>query len=131
MSILDELGVHLATQHSHTRWVSLRELLDAVGERAESISSEEVIDWICEPGIERSRIMTTPVDCPAPWCRELEAILRHGPVHIHPEYEGERIKSYLVVWMDHKSPDAHSYRGHGTTLKEAVDDVVEKYSQRN
>jgi hypothetical protein len=32
MSILDELGVHLATQHSHTRWVPLRELIEAIAE---------------------------------------------------------------------------------------------------
>lgn len=32
MSILDELGVDLATQHNHTRWVSLRELIEAITE---------------------------------------------------------------------------------------------------
>ena len=74
--------------------------------------------------------MSTPVDCPAPWCRELMALLRHGPVHIHPEFDEQRVSGILVIWFDEKSPDAHSYRGHGTTLKEAVDDVLEKYTKR-
>ena len=69
--------------------------------------------------------MSSPVTCPAPWCRELEALLRHGPVHIHPEYDGERVIGYLVVWMDQKSPGAHSYRGQGPTLQGAIEQVIE------
>jgi hypothetical protein len=69
--------------------------------------------------------MSSPVTCPAPWCRELEALLRHGPMHIHPQFDEHRVTSFLVVFFDEKSCDGHSYRGQGRTLHEAIDCVIE------
>jgi len=75
--------------------------------------------------------MSSPVTCPAPWCRELEAILRHGPVHIHPQIEERQVTSCTVVFFDEKSCDGHSYRGEGTTLQAAIDAVIEtRFNQR-
>ena len=68
--------------------------------------------------------MSTQVDCPAPWCRELMALLRHGPVRIHPEMDELRVKGYLVVHVDDRARDGYSFRGQGPTLKDAIDDVV-------
>ena len=69
--------------------------------------------------------MSSPVTCPGPWCRELEALLRHGPVHIHPQHDGHRVTSYTVVFFDEKSCDGHSYRGQGPTLQNAIESVIE------
>jgi len=69
--------------------------------------------------------MSSPVTCPAPWCRELEALLRHGPVRIHPHIEGHKVTSYLVVFVDDKTREGHSYRGQGPTLQDAIDSVIE------
>jgi len=75
--------------------------------------------------------MSSPVTCPAPWCRELEAILRHGPVHIHPLIAGHQVTSYTVVFFDEKSCDGHSYRGQGATLQAAIEEVIEaRFNQR-
>ena len=75
--------------------------------------------------------MSSPVTCPGPWCRELEAILRHGPVHIHPQIEGRQMVSCAVVFFDETSCDGHSYRGQGATLQAAIDAVIEtRFNQR-
>ena len=75
--------------------------------------------------------MSSPVTCPGPWCRELEAILGHGPVHIHPQIAGHRVTSYTVVLFDETSCDGHSYRGQGATLQAAIDAVIEtRFNQR-
>ena len=75
--------------------------------------------------------MSSPVTCPAPWCRELEAILCYGPVHIHPQIEERQVTSYTVVFFDEKSCDGHSYRGQGATLQAAIDAVIEtRFNQR-
>ena len=69
--------------------------------------------------------MSSPITCSAPWCRELEALLRHGPVRIHPKIESNRVVSYLVVFVDDKTREGHSYRGQGPTLQAAIEDVIE------
>jgi len=69
--------------------------------------------------------MSSPITCSAPWCRELEALLRHGPVHIHPKIEDNRVVSYLVVFVDDTTRDGHSYRGQGPTIQDALEEVIE------
>ena len=69
--------------------------------------------------------MSSPITCSAPWCHELLSILGHGPVRIHPKIEDNRVVSYLVVFVDDKTREGHSYRGQGPTLQDALEEVIE------
>jgi hypothetical protein len=69
--------------------------------------------------------MSSPITCQSPWCRELEAMLRHGPVYIHPQIEGTQVTSYTVVFVDDKTQDGESHEGQGRTLQDALGQAIE------
>ena len=63
-------------------------------------------------------------NCLEPYCRELEAILKHGEVRIRSVREGRRVVSYHVDWVDDVSGNGRTYSGNGTTLREAIEGTI-------
>jgi hypothetical protein len=63
-------------------------------------------------------------DCHSPWCRELEAILKHGEVRIRPKREGRRVIGYHVDWVDDIAGHGRTYSGDGEMLREAIEAAI-------
>ena len=64
------------------------------------------------------------MDCQAPYCRELLAILKHGEVRIRTVRKDRQVVSYHVVWIDDESGSGRTYTGDGETLREAVEAAI-------
>ena len=63
-------------------------------------------------------------ECTEPYCRELEAILKHGEVRIRTVREERRVVSYHVDWVDDVSGNGRTYSGDGTTLREGIEAAI-------